>query len=164
MKVRSRAEAWKIVEEIFPTDYEKNEEASAECDHPVYHSAAADFSAWIGDLGDQLEVGMCVKGWGPVVIQIDIDPEDGKYHIYRCYVDDGSDNVMKILIPAMSKEDATEWIRGNGEVIAIKDVTDEYRFSDQMLQEMARALAADGYGTATTDIITRLLEQTGLTK
>ena len=164
MKARSKAEAWKIAEEIFPTDYEKNEEKSAENGFPVYHSAA-DISTpmWIADYEDHLEIGICTEA-GPHTIRIDIDPAYGKYHIYQLYLDDGTDMVIKVLVPGISEADALDYADGNGELVSMKDVTDEFRFSDQALQEMTRALRADGYGKHTADIITRLIEQTGLAK
>ena len=165
MKARSKAEAWKIVDEFFPTDYEKNEERSAENGYDVYHSAAdITVPMWIADHEDHLEIGICLDHKYTKVVRIDIDPGFGRYHIYQVYLDDGSDNVIKVLIPAVSEDDALDWVEGNGEVVAVKDVTDEHLFSEQMLHEMTRALHADGYSPRTANIITRLIEQTGLAK
>lgn len=71
------------------------------------------------------------------------------------YLDDGSEDVMKIAIPAKGEKDAREYVRGNGEVIAVKDVTDRYPIS---LECVAKALINAGFGQTETDLITRTLQ------
>ena len=56
MKVTSRREAWKIADETFPTDYMKDEIASAAAGYDIYRSTAEGVNAWISDLGNRLEV------------------------------------------------------------------------------------------------------------
>lgn len=56
MKVTSRKEAWKLVDETFPTDYMKDESASAAAGYDIYRSTADGVNAWISDLGNRLEV------------------------------------------------------------------------------------------------------------
>ena len=58
MKVMNREAAWAEVNKIFPTDYEKNGEASNRAGYPVYRSTAGDINAWISDMGDRLEVNL----------------------------------------------------------------------------------------------------------
>ena len=43
---------------------------------------------------------------------------------YVVYMDDGR-NVFKVSVPAISEEDAIDFVSGNGEVVAIRDVTDD---------------------------------------
>lgn len=71
------------------------------------------------------------------------------------YLDDGSENVMKVAIPAKNEKDAREYVSGNGEVIAVKDVTDRYPIS---LEYVAKALINAGFGQTETDLITRTLQ------
>ena len=58
--VASREEAWKKANEIFPTDYEKDEAASARAGYPIYRSTATDAGVtdWISDLGARLELNL----------------------------------------------------------------------------------------------------------
>ena len=56
MTVRTVKEAWKIADERFPTDYQKNETASGRAGYPIYTSTASDCTAWISDLGTALEI------------------------------------------------------------------------------------------------------------
>lgn len=45
MKVMNRESAWAEVNKIFPTDYEKNGEASNRAGYPVYRSTAGGINA-----------------------------------------------------------------------------------------------------------------------
>lgn len=56
MKARSIEEAWSMANEIFNTDYMKDDAASTNAGYPVYWSTAEGVNAWISDLGDRLEV------------------------------------------------------------------------------------------------------------
>ncbi len=56
MEVRTREEAWKEVDKIFPTDYYKDEQSSQTAGYPILRSTADDVNAWISDLNCRLEV------------------------------------------------------------------------------------------------------------
>lgn len=59
IKVGSYAEAWEIVNGIFPTDYEKDESSSKNAGYPVYRSTAdGHYYDYICDLNDRLEVNL----------------------------------------------------------------------------------------------------------
>ena len=58
MKVKSKQEAWNKVDEIFPTDYIKDEVKSERTGYDIYYSTADGVNAWISDLGDRLEVNL----------------------------------------------------------------------------------------------------------
>lgn len=59
MKVTSKQEAWNKVNEIFPTDYVKDEHSSSRAGYPVYRSTAEGHHYdYICDLGDRLEVNL----------------------------------------------------------------------------------------------------------
>ena len=58
MTVNSVNEAWGIVNEIFPTDYMKDERASLAAGYDLYWSTSDGVYAWISDLGDRLEVNL----------------------------------------------------------------------------------------------------------
>lgn len=73
---------------------------------------------------------------------------------YIVYVDDGSD-CYKIAVPAISKNAAKEYAKGNGEVIAVKDITDDYPIS---LDKVIDALMAAKFGQTEIDLIARCLK------
>lgn len=57
MTVHSIKEAWQKADEIFPTDYSKDDYLSERSGYSVYVSTAEGFqNCWISDLGDRLEV------------------------------------------------------------------------------------------------------------
>ena len=58
--VANREEAWKKVNEIFPTDYANDRVASERAGYPIYRSTAKDagITDWISDLGARLELNL----------------------------------------------------------------------------------------------------------
>lgn len=58
MKANNREQAWEIANEIFPTDYIKNEAKSKRAGYDIYESTAEGVLAWISDLSDRLEVNL----------------------------------------------------------------------------------------------------------
>lgn len=75
------------------------------------------------------------------------------------FVDFDQENCLKLAIPAKSEEDAKSYAEGNGEIIAVKDVTDEYKIS---AEKVGKALEAYGFSKMEMDIITRCLQFTGI--
>ena len=55
------------------------------------------------------------------------------YSKYLVYLDDGKD-IYKLAVPAVSKEAAKAWCFGNGEVIAVKDVTSEFHIMEKIIR------------------------------
>lgn len=51
-----------------------------------------------------------------------------KLRKYFVFVDDG-DNAMKIATPAQNEKEARDFVAGNGEIIAVKDVTESFEIS-----------------------------------
>lgn len=85
-----------------------------------------------------------------------------KMNVYKVYLDDGrSDEVIKTFVPAKSKKEAIDYCAGNGYVDFIKDVGDDYNIDIEHLREV---LQNNFYGKAETEIITRLIEITGLAR
>lgn len=72
---------------------------------------------------------------------------------YMVYMDDGRD-CFKVAVPAMSEKEARKYVEGNGEVIAIKDVTEDFPIS---LDKVAQALKNAQFGQIEIDLITRCL-------
>lgn len=59
IEVNSRKEAWAIVDQIFPTDYIKDEECSQRAGYPVYRSTAeGHYYDYICDLNDRFEINL----------------------------------------------------------------------------------------------------------
>ena len=79
MIVKSRKEAWKIADEIFNTDYEKDDFKSNRAGYDIYFSTVEGANAWISDLGDRLEVNL--ENGKTVNIFIEEEPEFKEYQI-----------------------------------------------------------------------------------
>lgn len=80
MKVTSRQEAWRTADEIFPTDYMKDERASRAAGYDIYYSTADGCNDWISDLGNRLEVNYYNSG-KTVNIWIEETPQFKEYQI-----------------------------------------------------------------------------------
>ncbi len=66
-EVFGRDEAWRLVNDLFPTDYEYDSRCSQNAGYPIYYSTASGVNAWISDLNTCLEMnlpdGRSVKVW-----------------------------------------------------------------------------------------------------
>ncbi len=71
------------------------------------------------------------------------------------YLDDGK-GVYKVAIPAKDEKAAREYVQGNGEVIAVKDVTNSYPISADKVKQ---ALKNANFGQIEIDYITRALSE-----
>lgn len=81
------------------------------------------------------------------------------YQKYFVYID-GGDEVYKIAIAAVSEDAARASCAGNGEIVAVKDVTEEYQIS---LGEIQRALKDNGrFDIFEIDFISRALQELGI--
>ena len=59
MKAESIQKAWEMANQIFPTDYEKDEESSLKAGYPIYRSTAdGRHNDYICDLNDRLELNL----------------------------------------------------------------------------------------------------------
>lgn len=74
IKVSSKEAAWKEADKLFPTDYEKDERATANAGYPIYMSAAEGNNSWISDLGTSLELNI-QEGKAIKTIRICVDQE-----------------------------------------------------------------------------------------
>lgn len=57
MKASTKEEAWEIADMVFPTDYEKDEDASSRAEYPVYRSPVNHYD-YICDLNTRLEINL----------------------------------------------------------------------------------------------------------
>lgn len=81
---------------------------------------------------------------------------------YMVYMED-EDYLYKVAVPAEDEQAARDYVDGNGEVIMVKDFTEENKvriFS----KNVASALKNYGFSTTQTDLIIRTLEITGMTE
>ena len=76
---------------------------------------------------------------------------------YMVYLDCG--DVFKCAIPAQSEEAAREYVQGNGEVVAIKDVTEEYPISVDKVKD---ALENAHFGKIEINFVIRSLQEIGI--
>lgn len=77
------------------------------------------------------------------------------YRKYFVYLDDGR-NVFKVAIAAVSEEAAKAWCAGNGEVIAVRDVTEDYPISADKVRDALRKAC---FGKFEQDFIVRALTE-----
>lgn len=81
-----------------------------------------------------------------------------KMNKYMVYVDDGYD-AMKIAVPAHNEKEAKEYVKGNGEIIAVKDVSEQYPIDANYLAEV---LDESRFGEVEKDLIVRALTIMGI--
>lgn len=74
---------------------------------------------------------------------------------FMVYLDDG-DIVYKVAIPAKDEKAAREYVQGNGEVIAVKDITVDYPIS---AEKVSQALKRASFGETEINLITKALQQ-----
>lgn len=79
---------------------------------------------------------------------------------YFVYMDDGHD-VYKVAVPAKDEKTVRAYVEGNGEVVAIKDVTSDYFISSE---KVTNALKNSGFGSAEINFIIRALEECNITE
>ena len=81
-----------------------------------------------------------------------------KIRKYMVYVETRAD-VFKVAIPAESKAQAVKFAQGNGEIVAVKDITEDYPIR---VDRVVEALERYGFGEVETDLIMRTLLDCGL--
>ena len=65
------------------------------------------------------------------------------FYNFMVYIDggtdqDGNDILMKIAVPAKDEQDARDYVAGNGDIIAVQDVSDQYRINDKKYMEVCK--------------------------
>lgn len=75
---------------------------------------------------------------------------------YMVYLDDG-DYCFKIPVPAVDEEQARRYVKGNGEVIAVRDITDDFPISSC---KVLSALKESGFGSTEICLIMYTLDAT----
>lgn len=81
------------------------------------------------------------------------------YYKFMVYLDVGDNHgdVYKIAVPAKDEQDARDYVYGNGEVIAVRDVSDEYPIRADRVFD---ALKDAGFKEKEIDFIVRTLTRT----
>ena len=72
---------------------------------------------------------------------------------YMVYMDDGQ-NCFKLAIPADSVKSAKKYVQGNGEVLKVTDITEDYPIS---INKVVEALKNADFGQVEIDLIMRTL-------
>ena len=80
-----------------------------------------------------------------------------KLTVYNVYLDDGK-SAFRVTVPAASKKDAADYVKGNGEIVAIKPAD----LQDIDLDCLADTLKRAQWGQEEIDVITRALAACGL--
>ena len=79
---------------------------------------------------------------------------------YVVYLDDG-EFIYKLYVPAINEEAAKTYCEGNGDIVAVKDVTEEFPI---LADCVAAALKNYGFGETEMDLILRTLQSVGMTE
>ena len=122
MTVNSREAAWQKVNEIFPTDYEKDTRASIAAGYDVYWSTADGVNAWISDLNARLEVNL--PNGDSINIWIDEEPEFREYMLKDALevINEALYQIDDMVLPKLQKkiglDVAREQLYGGFKVIA----------------------------------------------
>ena len=77
---------------------------------------------------------------------------------YVVYLDDG-ELVYKLYVPAINEEAAKKYCEGNGDVVAVKDVTEEFKITSE---HVVTALKNYNFGKIEMELILRTLQTTGI--
>ena len=116
MKVKSKQEAWRKADIIFPTDYIKDDIRSTRAGYDIYYSTAAGVAAWISDLGDRLEVNL--ENGETVNIWIDEEQQFPEYQlgdalrVINNAIYEIDDNILPSLQEATGLDEARAKIYG----------------------------------------------------
>lgn len=78
---------------------------------------------------------------------------------YMVYLED-RDNVYRVPVPASDPQDAIKWTDGNGDLVAVKDVTGDYQIRTE---RVAEALLRSGFTSIETYFLTTALARIGMT-
>ncbi len=108
MKVSSVKEAWELANQLFPTDYEKDEERSSRAGYPIHHSTAEGVDAWISDLGNRLEInyanGKSENIW------IEQGEDNFSKFCYKIFITD-SNEAASLIAQGMSNEQVKNFVQ-----------------------------------------------------
>ena len=88
------------------------------------------------------------------------------YFNFMVYIDggtdqDGNDILMKIAVPAKDEQDARDYVAGNGDIIAVQDVSDQYRINASRIYD---ALEKANFTQYEIDFIVRTLQRTEIAR
>lgn len=107
IKAKNIQEAWETVNQIFPTDYEKDEASSQNAGYPIYRSTAEDrYYDYICDLNDRLEINLH-DGNKSINVWIEAEPEqdETKEGVAAMHA---AKELGKVISPLMDMETYTE--------------------------------------------------------
>lgn len=88
------------------------------------------------------------------------------FYNFMVYIDggtdqDGNDILMKIAVPAKDEQDARDYVAGNGDIIAVQDVSDQYRINASRVYD---ALEKANFTQREIDFIVRTLQRTEIAR
>lgn len=131
-EANTQQEAWQIVNEIFPGDYEYSAEASSRCGYPVYESTREGATyAHISDLNTRLEVcfdnGDCVNIWFTDLYWNAVENESLKKEIAKkdAKIEELNNNLD--LKTAAYDSLLNDWVKQIEEIKALRKQIDELK-------------------------------------
>lgn len=81
-----------------------------------------------------------------------------KLRKYFVFIDD-DENAIKLAVPATNEKEAPDFAAGNGEIVAVKDVTESFEISSTKVWD---ALEKGDFTDLQRDFLYRTLYRTGI--
>lgn len=81
-----------------------------------------------------------------------------KLRKYFVFIDD-DENAIKLAVPATNEKEARDFAAGNGEIVAVKDVTESFEISSTKVWD---ALEKGDFTDLQRDFLYRTLYRTGI--
>lgn len=133
MKVKTTAEAWKKANELFPTDYMKDDALSKRAGYPQYYSTSPEHSDdHINDLNVRLEVvigGKCTNIWIEEMEEAPQEKAHMSQNLYRdiCKLISGqTDEAKQEMEYGLSRLDELDHLAPRN-TIALKNIVDRIK-------------------------------------
>lgn len=133
MKVKTTAEAWKKANELFPTDYMKDDALSKRAGYPQYYSTSPEHSDdHINDLNARLEVvigGKCTNIWIEEMEEAPQEKAHMSQNLYRdiCKLISGqTDEAKQEMEYGLSRLDELDHLAPRN-TIALKNIVDRIK-------------------------------------
>lgn len=85
-----------------------------------------------------------------------------KMKVYKVYCDCGGTDVFKEFIPAFNEESAAEYLKGNGEIVAVKEIEIPPFNSEEIAKALSEYKEGSAFCQYDIDVIIRALYQIGI--
>lgn len=78
---------------------------------------------------------------------------------FMVYFDDGGEYCYKLAVSAENEQEAKDYVKGNGAIIAVHDITEDYPID---INKVVEALRKDHFGQVEINLIASVLSKTNI--